>query len=106
MPADSLRFTVMARAVAAESRRLGLRVPSFRSPPGLDGAPRTIRRRPDAATIAVAIRGRPVADVVADLIEGVIVTNGLRGDAAVRCRRRLTASVDAVQRVGLAAPAA
>jgi hypothetical protein len=98
MPADSLRFTVMARAVAAESRRLGLRVPSFRSPPRLDGAARTIRRRADEATIAVVIRGRPVADVVADLIEGVVVANGLKGDAAVRCRRRLAACVDATQR--------
>jgi hypothetical protein len=100
MSADSLRFAVAARAVAGGARRLGLRVPNFRSPPRLDGAPRTIRRRADAATVAVVIRGRPLADVVADLIEGVIVANALKGDAAVRGRRRLAACVDAAQRAG------
>jgi hypothetical protein len=106
MSADSLRFTTTARAVAAEARRLRLRVPSFRSPPKLRGAARTIRRRADDATIAVVIRGRSEADIAADVIEGVIVANGLKGDAAVRCRRRLAASVEATLRDRTTKPAA
>ncbi|HWW52132.1 MAG TPA: hypothetical protein VNY84_00075 [Acidimicrobiales bacterium] len=96
MAAESLRFSVIARAVASEARRLGLRVPGFRSPPRLHGATRTIRRADGSALVAVAIRGRPLADVVADVIEGVVVANGLRGAAAVRCRRRLASAVDAL----------
>jgi hypothetical protein len=95
MAAESLRFSVIARVVATEARGLGLRVPAFRSPPRLQGATRTIRRRDGSAMVAVVIRGRPLADVVADVIEGVIVANGLRGSAAVRCRRRLASAVDA-----------
>jgi hypothetical protein len=96
MAAESLRFSVIANTLASEARRLGLRVPAFRSPPRLHGATRTIRRRDGGAMVAVVIRGRPPADVVADLIEGVIVANGLRGAAALRCRRRLAAAVDSL----------
>jgi hypothetical protein len=96
VPADSVSFSVMARAVAGEARRLGLTVPAFRSPPLLNGATRTIRRRAGGPMIAVARRGRPAADVAADLIEGVVVANGLSGARAVRCRRRLAAALDAI----------
>ena len=96
MPADSLRFSTAAHVVAAEARAMGLRPPSFRSPPGVPGAVRTIRRRPGAPVVAVLVRGRPLTDVMADLIEGVVVANELRGSQAVRCRRRLAAALDAV----------
>jgi hypothetical protein len=98
MVGDTLRFSTAARLVAGEARRLGLRPPGYRSPPGIAGAMRTIRRTGDATMVAVAIRGRPLADVVADLIEGVVVANGLAGPEAMRCRRRLVAAVDAAQR--------
>jgi hypothetical protein len=94
MHADSLRFSAAAQIVAAEARRLGLTVPGFRSPPGITGATRTIRRGPDGGVVSIAVRGRPQADVVADLIEGVVVANGLIGGAAVRCRRRLAGALD------------
>jgi hypothetical protein len=96
MAAESLRFSVIARTVAAESRRLGLHVPAFRSPPRLHGERRTIRRGGGVALVAVVIRDRPFADVVADVIEGVVVANGLTGPAAVRCRRRLASAVEAL----------
>lgn len=99
MAAESLRFSVVARTVAAEARRLGLTAPAFRAPPRLAGATRTIRRRDGTALVAVVIRGRPFADVVADLIEGVIVANGLRAAGAVASRRRLVAAVDALARL-------
>ncbi len=98
MQTDSLGFTVAARVVAAEARRMGLAVPGFRSPPRLPGATRTIRRSASGAMVAVVARGRPLADVVADLIEGVVVANTLAGQAAVRCRRRLAHAVDSAQR--------
>src|SRR3954463_7790766 len=90
----SLRFAAAVRLVAAEARRLGLQVPGFRSPPRLPGADRSLRRRPDGSpAVAVRLRGRATAAVVADMVEGVVVANGLRGEAAERCRAALTAAV-------------
>jgi len=52
----------------------------FKSPPRIVGVTRTIRRRPDGrAVVAVAVRKRPGAAVAADMIDGVLVTNGLTG---------------------------
>ena len=69
---------------------MGWVAPSFRSPPGVAGAQRTLRRRPDGSyVVAVALRDRPWPAVVADMIEGVVIANGLRGLAAERCREVL-----------------
>ena len=88
--ASSIRFSAAARLVAAEARDAGLVVPGFRSPPRITGADRTVRRRPDGgAIVAVRVRGRPFAAVANDLVEGVVAVNGLAGDEADRCRRRL-----------------
>jgi hypothetical protein len=92
MESESLRFSAAAQAIGAESRRMGLVVPGFRSPPRLSGVNRTIRR--SGPVVSVAVRGRPVCDVVADMIEGVVVANGLGGPRAVRVRRALVAAVD------------
>jgi len=86
----AVQFAAAVRSVALEARRLGLEVPGFRSPPRLPGADRTLRRRAGAApAVAVRVTGRPFAAVVADLVEGVVVANGLAGPAADRARRRL-----------------
>ena len=98
MQADSLGFSAAARVAAAEARRLGLRVPSFRSPPGLPGCVRTIRHSRGGVVVAVAVRGRSIQDVIADLVDGIIVANGLTAAKATRCRFRLTAALDAAQR--------
>lgn len=42
--------------------------------------------------IAVRVRGRPLADVLADMVEGVLVANGLTGAAAARMRQTLVAA--------------
>jgi hypothetical protein len=69
-------------------------MPAFRSPPRLEGVARSLRRRPDGhATIAVVVRGRPWAAVLADMVEGVIVANHLHGADADRARARLWAAV-------------
>jgi len=86
----SVRFARAARAVAEVARAEGWATPGFRSPPRLAGVERTLRRRPDGGVVvAVRVRGRPWSAVVGDLIEGVVVANGLRGRDAQRCRDRL-----------------
>lgn len=94
MESTSLRFARVARLLAADGRRRGLAVPSFRSPPRVAGADRTVRQGDrGAATVAVAIQGRRFEAVVADMIEGVVVVNRLEGLAAMRVRTGLWQAV-------------
>lgn len=95
MEATSLRFVSVARTLAAAARAEGLVPPAFRSPPRLVGVSRSIARRRDgSATVAVVLRSRPWAAVVADMIEGVVAANRLRGVAADRCRTALWRSLE------------
>jgi len=56
---------------------------------------RTLRRRHGASpTVAVRLNGRPFAAVVADMVEGVLVANGLVDDDAARWRRDLWSAVE------------
>ena len=94
MESPVLRFAETVRVLGLEARRQRLRMPGFRSPPRLAGVDRSVRRRSDGgATIAVVVRGRPWAAVVADMIEGVVVANQLAGSAADRTRAHLWAAV-------------
>ncbi|MGH9085417.1 MAG: hypothetical protein ACRDYW_08185 [Acidimicrobiales bacterium] len=86
---SSLRFARAVQVLTAAARGLGLVVPGFRSPPRLMGVQRSIKRWPGGATIAVVVRDRPWAAVLADLIEGVVAANGLRSPAADRVRAEL-----------------
>jgi hypothetical protein len=91
---SSLRFADAARALTAAAAGLGLVAPTFRSPPRVAGAVRTIRRyRPTGfdAVIAITVRERPFADVLADMVEGVVVANRVTGAEAVRVRTALAA---------------
>ena len=94
---DSVRFAGAARALAERARALGLVVPGFVSPPRLEGVDRSLRRRPGSAPPAVAVRrsGRAIDVVVADMVEGVVVANGLRGRRADDLRAELLAAVTA-----------
>ncbi len=95
MESASLRFAAAVRTIGQESRRRGLVVPGFRSPPRLAGVDRSLRRRHDGgATVAVVLRGRPWPAVLADLVEGVVVANRLGGRAADRARSALWAAVE------------
>lgn len=87
------RFWELARAVVGEARRLGLVVPGFRSPPRLPGAVRTVRRSPGGGMVSVAWRGRSPAAVVADMVDGVVLVNGLAGPDAAACRQLLWAGL-------------
>ncbi len=89
-PVVSLRFAHAVRELNVATRANGLRLPGFRSPPRVAGAQRTVRWREDgSAVVAVQLRGRPWPAVLADLVEGVVVANRLRGLEAERCRRLL-----------------
>ena len=58
---STLRFAQAVQTLAGAARALGLVVPSFRSPPRLVGVLRSIKRWDGGATVAVVVRGRPVA---------------------------------------------
>ena len=91
-----IRFAELARRLGSAARAAGLVVPAFRSPPRLEGARRTIRRLPAGPVVAVRVKQRPPADVVSDMIEGVVVANGLEGDGAARVRTALAAALVSV----------
>ena len=91
-----MQFAAAVQVLGHEARALGLDVPGFRSPPRLRGVDRSLRRRPGAApAVAVRLRGRPFDAVVADMVEGVLVANGLTGAPAASARARLLAAVAA-----------
>src|SRR5271165_5139920 len=94
MRSDTLSFSAAVRAVGQEARRMGLVVPGFRSPPRIPGADRTIRRSNGDPIIAVRLRGRPLTDVVADIVEGVLVANRVPRRSHPRVRRQLLAAVE------------
>ncbi len=86
-------FAAAARQLADATRATGLAVPAFRSPPRIPGAVRTLRRYPGGTVISVRLRDRPFDAVMADMVEGVVVTNRLSGEAALRARTYLAESV-------------
>lgn len=94
MEATSLRFAHAARTIADVARVRGLEVPAFRSPPALAGVQRSVRWRAGTATVAVQLRHRPWVAVLADMIDGVLAVNALRGAAADEVRTALWQAVE------------
>jgi hypothetical protein len=92
-PATTTRFALAARVLAQAARGLGLRAPSFRSPPRLVGADRTLLTRAGRPTVAVRVRGRAWVPVLSDMVEGVVAANGLVGPPADRARDALWRAV-------------
>lgn len=92
--ATSLMFANAARSLGQAARLRDLAVPGFRSPPSIEGVQRSIRRRRGVPSVAVRLKGRPWSAVVADMIEGVVVANGLTGARADRARSALWLAVD------------
>ncbi len=94
MEATSLRFAEIARLLGHAARARGLEAPAFRSPPRVPGVSRTIRRQKrGGVTVSVQLRDRPFVAVVADMVEGVVVTNGLSSVEATRVRTALWEAV-------------
>ena len=95
MEANSLRYAAAVRSLGNAARGWGLVVPAFRSPPRLAEVERSIRWRGDGgATVSVRLRGRPWVAVLADMIEGVVVANGLEGPRADHARTMLWTAVE------------
>jgi hypothetical protein len=92
-PATTVDFAAAARTLTREARRRQLVGPSFRCPPRLVGVDRSIRRRSGGPVVSVRLRGRPWVAVLADMIEGVIVANGLAPPVADRVRTELWIAV-------------
>ncbi|MBS1848664.1 MAG: hypothetical protein JST73_10345 [Actinobacteria bacterium] len=91
---DALEFATVARTIGSGARSMGLRPPTFRSPPRVAGAERTLKRSSSGwTTVAVRLDGRPPGAVVADMVEGVIVANRLTGAEATRARTALWEAV-------------
>ena len=89
------RFVLTVRALADAAREQGLRVPNFQSPPRSEQHDRTILRSSDGGcVVAVRVRGRPFAAVVADAIEGIVVYNELDAAAAAVVRDELWRSIE------------
>lgn len=98
-PATTIDFASAARTLTREARRRGLVAPSYRCPPRVVGLDRSIRRRPgvDAgAVVAVRVAGRPIAAMLADMIEGVVVANELRAPHADRLRSELWTAAERI----------
>ena len=95
MPTEptSVRFANVVRSLTAAARAEGLHPPSFRSPPGVDAVRSVRRRRDGTALVSIAVKDRPWAAVLADMVEGVVVANRLRGPAAERARAVLWRAV-------------
>ena len=94
MQATSLRFATAARSLGQAARLRDLVVPAFRSPPGIEGVHRTLRRRRGIPSVAVRLKERPWSAVLSDMIEGVVVANNLTGAKADRTRAALWLAVE------------
>lgn len=96
MEATSLRFATAARTMAQVARGEGLVAPSFRSPPRVLGIDRSIRRRRvGPPLVSIRLRDRPWVAVLADMVDGVVAANDLRGADAARLRTLLWQAVEA-----------
>lgn len=102
----SFTFAAAARVLGSEARRRGLRVPVFRSPPRVPGVSRSLRRGPRGVLVSVRVRGRPWAAVLGDMVEGIVVANGLVGADAQEARSQLWGALTSDARVGAALEAA
>ena len=91
------RFAEAGRRLAAAATVMELRVPAFRTPPRVAGLDRTIRRGADGSTlVSVRSRGRPWPAVLADMIEGMVVANGLDPPEVALVRNELWRATEGI----------
>ncbi len=98
---STVDFAHAARALTRAAARRSLIAPSFRCPPRLVGVDRSIRRRSGSGgadpVVSVRVRGRPREAVIADMIEGIVVSNGLGPPDADRVRNELWGVIAAAE---------
>lgn len=103
---SALDFANAARVLGRERRR-GLVAPSYRCPPRIVGVDRSLRRLAGGrVVVAVQLKGRPWLAVLGDMIEGVVVANGLQPPQADRLRTELWAAAGALPGVSAVPPPA
>ncbi len=72
-------------------------VPAFRSPPRVRGASRTLKRYPGGAVVSVRLRERTYAEVVDDMIDGVLATNRVSAESRPRLRQAFQLALGEVE---------
>ncbi len=90
----SLDYGVAARSLARAAHLRGLQVPVYASPPARPDLDRSIRRRNGSPVVSIRLRGRPRSAVLADMIEGIVVTNSLEPPRADLVRAALWLALD------------
>jgi hypothetical protein len=90
---NNTTFVNAANLLGSVAGRFGLIAPGFRTPPRIVGVQRTVRRRPGGGVVAVAVKNRPVAAVLADMIDGVIVVNDIAPPESDTVRAALWSAV-------------
>ena len=91
--APSMRFAVAARVIVEACRAEGIGVPAFRTPPKTQGIDRAIRRSELGSIVSVRIIGRPFLAVIADLVEGDVISNQFVGRQASSLRNVLWSQI-------------
>ena len=84
VPITSTEFARAARNLMAECTRLGMKAPSFRSPPRLLAEERSIRWSHGRAIVSVRLTGRHADAVFADMVDGCLASNDRRDDDDTR----------------------
>lgn len=87
MSVTTVQFADAARAIGAACRMHRLVAPAFRSPPKTPGRDRALARHGDDVVLAIRLTGRPFVAVLADMVDGVVVANGVTGPEAEAVRR-------------------
>lgn len=81
--ANAVSFAAIGRVLTDQALTLGVSAPSFRSPPRIPGVRRSVTRNRDGSvTVSVIVSRRPLSAVVADMIDGLVLTSGLKADEA------------------------
>ncbi|NNF53817.1 MAG: hypothetical protein HKN03_05165 [Acidimicrobiales bacterium] len=81
--ANAMSFAAIGRVLTDQALTLGVSAPSFRSPPRIPGVRRSVTRNRDGSiTVSVIVSRRPLSAVVADMIDGIVLTSGLKADEA------------------------
>ncbi len=81
--ANAMSFAAVGRVLTDQALAQGVTAPSFRSPPRIPGVRRSVTRNRDGSiTVSVIVSRRPLSAVIADMIDGVVLTSGLRADEA------------------------
>ena len=77
--ANAMSFAAIGRILTGQALSLGVIAPSFRSPPRIPGVRRSVTRNRDGSiTVSVIVSRRPLSAVIADMIDGVVLTSGLK----------------------------